>query len=320
MKKLRYGLIGCGDISRKRVAPAIRDLEICDLVAVNRAHFEHAELFAKEFGARKWYETWQELINDNEIDVVYIATPHNIHKEQTIEAAKTGKHVLCEKPLALNAEDCKQMIEACTENNVKLGVAYYRHYYQSINRIKQIIEKGEIGEVSLIQINAFEQYDFKPDDPKYWYTIGKYSGGGPMMGAGCHRVEVLMNILGAVTDVESKLDCSSGAHELDNYGAAILHFASGALGVLCVSRSVYDSADTVDIYGSEGSIKVPILNEGKMYVRTREGERIEELPPHANFHVPLIEDFTLAVLENREPEVTGEIGLAVQEVLDRIYK
>ena len=137
MNKLKWGLIGCGDISQNRVAPALRDLENCNLVAVNRKNVALAESFAKQFGAKKWYKEWQDLIADDEIEAVYIATPVNLHMEQTIAAAEAGKHVLCEKPMALNTKQCKKMIHACKTNDVKLGVAYYRHFYPVINRIKR---------------------------------------------------------------------------------------------------------------------------------------------------------------------------------------
>src|SRR5438309_5166614 len=127
--KLGWGLIGCGDIARKRVAPALRDLTECDLVAVSRGRAELAESFASEFGAQKWYSHWQELLLDDEIDAVYVATPVDLHAAQSIAAAGAGKHVLCEKPLALTVAECDQMLAACRAHNVKLGVAYYRHLY-----------------------------------------------------------------------------------------------------------------------------------------------------------------------------------------------
>src|SRR5689334_10820130 len=126
--KLRWGLIGCGDIARKRVAPALRDHSSSELVAVSRARTDQAESFAREFGARRWHPHWQELIDDKEIDAVYIATPVHLHAEQTIAAAQAGKHVLCEKPMSLNVQDCDEMIAAATQGNVRLGVAYYRHF------------------------------------------------------------------------------------------------------------------------------------------------------------------------------------------------
>src|SRR2546427_10832855 len=152
MKSLAWGLIGCGDIARKRIAPALRDLDLCDLVAVSRERAELVEEFAREFGARRSYETWRQLLSDTEIDAVYIATPVHLHAAQTIAAAEAGKHVLCEKPMAMNVRECEQMMAACRANNVKLGVAYYRHFYPVIGRIKKVMASGEIGDVVFAQI------------------------------------------------------------------------------------------------------------------------------------------------------------------------
>src|SRR5438128_12641956 len=102
MKKLAWGLIGCGDIARKRVAPALRDSADCDFVAVSRERVELAESFARESGAGKWYSAWQELLIDEEIDAIYIATLVNLHPTQTIAAAEAGNHVLGEKPIDMN--------------------------------------------------------------------------------------------------------------------------------------------------------------------------------------------------------------------------
>src|SRR3982751_103295 len=124
-----WGLIGCGDIARKRVAPALRDHRNCELLAVSRARSDQAESFAKEFGAPSWYESWEGLIRDSKIDAIYIATPVHLHAVQTIAAARAGKHVLCEKPMAMNTVECDKMIAACHGAGVRLGIAYYRRYY-----------------------------------------------------------------------------------------------------------------------------------------------------------------------------------------------
>src|SRR6476469_5268564 len=116
MTRLKWGLIGAGDIARKRVAPALRDLPNCDLISVSRSRSDLAESFANEFGARKWFADWHEQVADNDIDAVYIATPVYLHAEQTVAAAEAGKHVLCEKPMALSIKECDNMIAACRAN------------------------------------------------------------------------------------------------------------------------------------------------------------------------------------------------------------
>lgn len=178
MKQLGWGLIGCGDIARKRVAPAMRDSSLCELIAVNRAQSDLAAEFAKEFGARRWYLDWKKLLHDAEIDAVYIATPVHLHAEQTIAAAEAGKHVLCEKPMAMNVRECDQMIAACRRHDVKLGVAYYRHFYPVVERIKAIIKSGEIGTPVLVEINAFEQFNPEAGHPRSWLLKKDLAGGG----------------------------------------------------------------------------------------------------------------------------------------------
>jgi len=317
---LKWGLIGCGDISRKRVAPALRDLPNCDLVAVSRANFEQAESFAKEFGARKWYRDWTDIIADEEIEAVYIATPVRLHAEQTIAAAEAGKHVLCEKPMAMNVDECDRMITACQANNVKLGIAYYRHFYPAIKRIKEIIAAGEIGHPVIAQINAFEWFNPEPSSPRHWLIEKSQGGGGPMLDFGCHRIEVFQNILGPITRTVSVLNTVLFERQVEDTGVAVFQFEPGTLGVLSITHAARQSQDTVAIFGSQGSIQVESLNEGTVAIKTSAGERLEALPPAQNFHQPLIDDFARAVIEDRKPQVDSEIGREVARIEAEIYR
>lgn len=319
MRKLRWGLIGCGDIARKRIAPALRDLDECELVAVSRARTELAESFAREFGARRWYGRWQELLADDEVDAVYIATPVHLHAEQTIAAAAAGKHVLCEKPMARSVAECDRMIDAYRGTKLKLGVAYYRHFYPVIQRVKEVIQAGEIGIPVLAQINAFEWFSPQADHPRSWLLRKGQSGGGPMFDFGCHRIEVLSNILGPIKQVRAMVANVLFEREVEDTATALFQFQRGACAVLSVTHAAREAKDTLEIFGSEGSIHVPVLNEGTMQILNSEGERIEIHPPQANLHAPLIRDFVAAVMADREPAVTGEVGRAVAEIEEEIY-
>ena len=138
MNVIRWGLIGCGDVAHKFLGPAFAQIETCELIAVSSLRPRRTEAFARKFGVRHRHARWQDLVTDDAIDAVYIATPHYMHAEQTVAAAAAKKHVLCEKPMALNSAQCSEMIESCKQNGVKLGVAYYRHFYPAIARIKSI--------------------------------------------------------------------------------------------------------------------------------------------------------------------------------------
>ena len=317
--KLAWGLIGCGDIARKRVAPALRDLTECDFVAVSRGRGELAESFAREFGAKKWHSNWRELLQDDEIDAVYVATPVDLHAAPTIAAAEAGKHVLCEKPLALTVGECDQMLAACRANNVKLGVAYYRHFYPVVGRIKEVIESGEIGTPTMAQINAFEWFNPASDHSRAWLLNKQRAGGGPMFDFGCHRIEVLTNIFGPISEVKAMTANVLFAREVEDTATALFQFERGTCGVLTVTHAAHEPRDTLDIFGSQGSIHVPVLNEGTLRVVSTQDERIESHPPAANWHTPLIQDFVAAVFDNREPAVSGEVGRSVAMIEEQIY-
>jgi predicted dehydrogenase len=326
MNKVRWGLIGCGDIAQKRVAPAMRDSSACELVAVTRAQSHLAESFAKQFGAKSWYANWKDLLADDEVDAVYVSTPVHLHAEQTIAAAEAGKHVLCEKPMALNPDECDRMIAAAEANNVKLGVAYYRHFYPVVARVKAVIESGEIGTPVLVQINAFEWFDPPPGHPRSWLLKKELAGGGPMFDFGCHRIEVLLNLFGpvkTVTGMVSNVLLPSEVREVEDTAAALFQFASATCGVLTVTHAAREPQDILEIFGSAGSIKVPVLNEGQMRVlsgpSTQLNERSESHPAAANLHAPLIEDFVAAVVSNREPLVNGAVGRMVASIEAEIY-
>ena len=317
---LRWGLIGCGDISQKRVAPALRDLPEADLIAVNRAQFEKVEDFASEFGAKRVYREWEDLLKDPNIEAVYVATPVDLHAPITIAAAEAGKHVLCEKPMALSLDECDEMIRVCGKNRRKLGIAYYRRFYPVVKRVRELLRAEEIGQVILAQINAFEFFNPGPDHPRAWFVDKQKAGGGPMFDFGCHRVEVLLNLLGGVKGVQGSVKEIAFKRDVEDTALALLDFRSGPQAIISVTHAAFESQDTLSIFGSEGSIHVPVLNKGTLRVVTSQGERTEEHPPDANFHSELIRDFGRAVFGDRDPEVDGEMGREVNRILSLIYE
>ena len=316
---VRWGIIGAGDIVRKRVAAAIRDAENSALVAICRRDAALSEASARELGAAKWFSDWRELVASDAIDAVYVATPVYLHCEQTVAAAEAGKHVLCEKPMAMSVSQCEEMIAACETANVKLGVAYYRHFYPSIRRVREIIESGEIGKISLVRVDAFEPFDPSPEDPRAWLLDPTISGGGPMMDFGCHRIEILQNLFGEADGVVGAVSNDVFSRAVEDTAVATIHFKTGATTVVSVTHATPEVVDRIEIIGTQGSISIPALNSPEVLVRTKQGERTESHAPHRNLHQPLIEDFIAAVRDDRSPTVDGHAGKRVSVVLERIY-
>jgi predicted dehydrogenase len=320
-RPLGWGLIGCGDIAAKRVAGALRESPDSGLVAVARARSELAAEFARQHGARRWHADWRDVIRDGEVDAVYVATPVRLHVEQAVAAAEAGKHVLCEKPMALDVEGCERMRAAARAQGVQLGVAYYRHHYPIVGRLRALIRSGEIGTPVLANVQAFEHFDPGPDHPRAWLLRRSESGGGPMMDFGCHRIEVLLDLLGPVDEVDGfPVNVRLRNREVEDTCVARLRFRSGTEAVLAVSHAARESRDSIEIFGSLGSAHVPVLNQGRLRIVTPSGSREEDHPPPENLHRPLVEDFVRAVRERRGPTVTGEIGQEVSRVLAAIYR
>ncbi|MEQ1604940.1 MAG: Gfo/Idh/MocA family oxidoreductase [Pyrinomonadaceae bacterium] len=319
MKKIRWGMIGAGDIVRKRVAPAMQEVANSELVAISRGRAELAAAFAGEFGVEKWYADWREMLTDTEIDAVYIASPVFMHAEHTIAAAEAGKHVLCEKPMAIDVAECDRAIAACAANNVKLGVAYYRRFYPVIERIRQAFRDGEIGKPVFAQINTFESFNPGPDHPRRWFVEKAKSGGGPMMDFGCHRLEILLDLFGKASRVESINANVVFEREVEDTSAALIQFESGTCASLVVTHAVQESLDTFDIFGTAGAIHISSLNSGEIRIVKGAETKTESYPPSPNFHSPLIEDFADAILNGREPRVSGATGRDVAAIEDAIY-
>jgi predicted dehydrogenase len=301
------------------VAPALMDSPSCDIVAVGRGRPELAAAFAADVGARRWYSRWQELVVDQDVDCVYVATPVSLHAEQTIAAAEAGKHVLCEKPMAMTTAECDRMIAACRAHGVRLGIAYYRHFYPAVLRVKALLESGEIGQPVLAQINAFEYFDPAPDHPRAWLLDPARAGGGPMMDFGCHRLEVLTHLFGTVRRTAALVANVVLDRDVEDTAAVLLQFEDGPCAAVTVTHAAEERQDTLQVFGTRGSVHVDDLNAGALRIRTGDRSRVESHPPAANLHRPLIDDFVEALRRGREPAVTGEIGRAVAAIEDEIY-
>lgn len=196
MRVIRWGIIGCGDIVRRWVGPALKSLANCDIAGVARSNPGRLDACRDELKAGHGFSDWRALVRDERIDAVYIATPVRLHCEQVLAALQHGKHVLCEKPLGMNGEECQQVLAASRKSTTCLGVAYYRRYYPVVRRLKEIVDSGEIGDIILASAEASETFLPAVDHPRRWILEKSQAGGGSLMDFGCNRIEVLLHLLG----------------------------------------------------------------------------------------------------------------------------
>ena len=315
MHELRWGLVGAGDIARKRVAAALAGATRSRLVAVCRRDAGRAEEFARRVGATRWHADWRDLVRDDAIDAVYVATPVALHAPVTIAAAAAGKHVLCEKPMALDVAECDTMIAAAERGGVKLGVAYYRHRYPIVCRMAELLREGAIGVPVMAQLEAFERFDPAPDHPRAWLLDPSVSGGGPMFDFGCHRLEVLLALFGDVVDVRGLHANTLFERPVEDAAVEVLRFSPGPIAIVSVAHAAAEPRDTFHLFGSEGSLHVPVLNGAALTITSRGATRTEQHPAPDNLHLPLVQQFVEAVLDDAPPVVDGRMGRAVNRLL-----
>jgi predicted dehydrogenase len=288
-------------------------------VAVSRRRPELAEEFARRFGARRWHADWRDLMRDDGIDAVYIATPVSLHAPMAIAAAAAGKHVLCEKPMALDVDECDRMIACAESAGVKLGVAYYRPFYPIVQRVRELLAQGAIGAPVMAQLNSFECFDPPRGHPRSWLLDPATSGGGPMFDFGCHRIELLLDLFGDVAEVGALRGNVLFDRPVEDAAVATMRFAPGPLAVVSVAHAAAEPQDTLDIFGSEGSLHVAKLNGASLRIVRGGAETVEQHAVSPNTHLPLIQQFVDAVLDGGAPRVDGAAGRAVNRVLEAVY-
>ncbi len=317
---IRWGLIGCGDIARRRVARAIIDNAGCELLAACRRDERKLREFCDEFAVERAYANDEQLINDPDIDAVYIATPVNLHLPQTIAAAAASKHVLVEKPMAMSVAECDEMIAACRRSGVKLGVAYYRRFYPVAARMKEVIAAGEIGQPMTFSVTTAAAFAINPGEDGYWRVIPEQGGGGALMDIGSHRINLLLDMFGEVADVKAFCSTITASYDSEDCASLVIRFRSGVHGTLQCLFGARVDPDEFTVIGTQGRMSSSPLNGGDLSIRTTKDHRVESHPPHDNFNFPLIADFVDAIREDRDPTVSGEEGRAANVVMQLAYK
>jgi predicted dehydrogenase len=315
---LHWGIIGCGDIARKRVARAIQQGPDCRLDAACRRDEAQLREFCRAFEVPRAYTDADDLLRDPAINAVYIATPVRMHLPQTLAAAEAGKHILVEKPMARTIAECDQMIAACRQARVKLGVAYYRRFYPIVARMRALIEEGAIGNV--LSVSAVTSTPLAAEDPGAWRVELDEGGGGALMDIGSHRIDLFHDLFGPIEDVHALCDARTGPFQAEDCATLALRFASGIHGTLQCFFGTNANRDEFTIIGTRGWLRADPLNGDRLRIGRGDEMREESHPPDRNLHAPLIADFAEAVAERREPRVAGEEGRRTNEVMERAYR
>ena len=315
MAKLRFGIIGCGDIAANSFAPSLLKSAEAELVAVCRRDLEKARAFAKRFGDCAAYASAEELLRDPAVEAVVVATPTDTHCSSTLAAARQGKHVLCEKPMAHNAAECRSMIETCRQAGVRLGVAYRRRLFPQVLKAKELIAQGRLGRLVCVRTHYS---GWSPMAPGNWRITPGI--GGAMMEMAVHRIEVLLHFAGQPTEVSALMESVHHGWPVDDSDALLLRFADGKIGMHSTILTSPPRRDMVQIDGSEGRILIDSLEFGSTQLRYENATASEQIAvtplESPYFDLPMIDDFVQAVRQGREPVCDGLAGYWTQAVVD----
>ncbi len=317
-------MIGCGSAAELRGGLGIRVSENAELVAVADIDGDLARDYAAQHEIPRWYASGQELIEDPDVEVVYIATPNRFHHPYTIAAARAGKQVLCEKPFATSLEENLEMIEECKKAGVLLSVSYYRRFYPNVQRAKRLIDSGVIGKITLAGIHAthFLGEHHTPDAaPRRWLIEKDMAGAGVFQRAGSHRIDVLVYLLGPVSEVYAFTEQMGDGYDVDDASVATVRFESGAQGFFAMHHTVSNSqTDWIEICGTEGRILLDPLDEGRVVVETADGrkEYQDDIPEATT--LPIIDDFVRAIETGTPTICPAEEALKTNQVIYTGYR
>jgi predicted dehydrogenase len=314
MKTIGFGIIGCGDVTEKKSGPAFQKIEGSRLVSVMRRDPVKLADYARRHGVEKYSTNYLDLLTDPDIDAVYIATPPYMHHFYTLEAARHGKHVYVEKPMATTVRECREMMDACKAHGVKLFVAYYRRGQEKFQRVKSILESGEIG-----QIRSF-QYTYACPVPAFnkeraWLLSKKEAGGGLLYDIGSHMVDTLQFVLGDVSMAAGISANISKVYDVSDVTSGFLRFTNGVQGTLQLSFHTRENRDEAIIYGSEGSLRFSIMDMEPVVLQKDSKEERIAFEPLMHVQMPYIQHVVRVLQGIEEDDVTGICGFRTQEIL-----
>lgn len=319
---IKWGFIGCGDVTKQKSGPAFQKIKNSEVIAVMSRNLEKAKAYAKERGIRKWYDDAQELVDDPEINAVYIATPPSSHATYAIMAMKAGKDVYVEKPMAVTYEECTRINRIAQETGRKCFVAYYRRYMPYFLKVKELATNGTIGNIINIQIRFAQpprELDYNRDNLP-WRVQPDIAGGGYFYDLAPHQIDLLQDMFGYILEAHGCKSNRGQLYEVEDTLSACFRFDNGLVGAGSWCFVAHDSAkeDRIEIIGDKGMICFSVFTYEPIALHTGRGreEIIIENPEHVQ--QPLIQAVVDDLLGKSTCSCDGESATTTNWVMDKI--
>lgn len=322
MKNLRWGMIGTGAVTEVKSGPGLYKSENSELIGVYNINYEQGKDYARRHGVKKVYKEVREMLEDPEIDIVYVATPPKFHSEYALEILEAGKIPYVEKPIAITYDECLEIKKKSEEVNIPVYVAFYRRGIEKFLKIKKLLEEKAIGEVRYVYINqtmAVEENELKKESLP-WRVIPEISGGGKFLDMGVHVLDCLIMYFGEIERMDGIVENKGGYYEADDTVAANFKFKNGVVGsgIWCYVGD--RNENTVQIVGTKGRIVYDGLS-AKKFLLEKNGEvkifRFEE-PEHAS--MPYQQAIVNEVLGKEESNANFNQSMNTVKVTEKLLK
>ena len=317
---IRWGIIGCGDVCEVKSGPGFQRARDSALVAVMRRDGARAADFARRHGVPRWHDDADALLHDPEVDAVYVATPPDAHCEYTLRAARAGKPVYVEKPMARTAAEAETMFAACREAGVPLYVAYYRRAMPRFRQAKALLDAGHVGRVRVVTVELWvppAPEEFSAEAP--WRVRPEVGGGGRFVDMGCHQLDLVDFLLGPIAEVQGLAGNQGGRYGAEDVVAASFRTAQGVFGTGTWSYSAAVPRDRIEVVGERGTLAFACFDLAEpLALATADGLQHVHVAPEPHVQQPLIQTVVDALHGRGECPSTGESALRTTRVIDRI--
>jgi predicted dehydrogenase len=322
LNQIRWGIIGVGNVCEVKSAPALNLVEGSQLVAVMRRNGEKARDFAERHGVLTWYADADALINDPNVNAIYIATPPDSHAFYTLKAAEAKKPVYVEKPMARTHEECLAMINACQSADVPLFTAYYRRALPNFVAIKNLLNQGVIGDVRYVHIslNKTIQVDMIPKNADYadWRVVPEIAGGGYFFDLAAHQLDLMDFLFGEIENAQGFSQNQAKRYPAEDIVVGSFQFKNSVLGTgnWCFTTAKVSDEDKTTIIGSKGQISFPTFGDNSVTIETDSNEKQTlnfVMPKH--IQQPLIQTIVNELLGNGQAASTGVSGARTNKIM-----
>jgi predicted dehydrogenase len=323
MKQINWGFIGCGEVTEKKSGPAFNEVEGSQVVAVMSRSENKARSYAERHHVRKWYTDASELIEDPDVNAVYIATPPSSHATFAIMAMRAGKPCYIEKPLAASYNDCIRINRISEQTGVPCFVAYYRRYLPYFQKVKEIIESGTIGNVVNVQVRFSvppRDLDFQSGKEMPWRLQPDIAGGGYFYDLAPHQIDLLQNLFGVITRAHGYPANRAHLYQAEDTLSACFFFESGipGSGSWCFVGHESAKEDCIEVIGEKGSLSFSVFTYQPIEVITSEGKNSITVPNPPYVQLPLIKNVIEHLQGIGKCDCTSVSATAVNWVLDRV--